>query len=126
MKGGPLGEMPVMGRIGPTPRVLKQHLDQFVVGQDRSKKVMSVAVFNHYQRILEIQRREEEEHQLLQQRLRKERAKPYPIEGMLDLGRTMKVKLTMRQMSFQDSRKLYRLSLPQRPLVARPRSKIRN
>ncbi|KAF7301500.1 hypothetical protein MIND_00715400 [Mycena indigotica] len=34
-----------------TPRQLSQYLDQFVVGQDYAKKVLSVAVFNHYQRI---------------------------------------------------------------------------
>jgi ATP-dependent Clp protease ATP-binding subunit ClpX len=57
--------------------MLKQHLDQFVVGQERAKKVLSVAVFNHYQRIQEIQRREEEEEELLAQRERRER---HPVE----------------------------------------------
>lgn len=33
-----------------TPRVLKDYLDQYVIGQERAKKVLSVAVFNHYQR----------------------------------------------------------------------------
>lgn len=81
---GPLGEIPLIGRIGPTPKMLKQHLDSFVVGQDRAKKVMSTAVFNHYQRILELRRREEEEQQLLQQRLRRERRKPHPVEGKFE------------------------------------------
>ena len=33
------------------PRAIKQHLDQFVVGQDRAKIVLSVAIANHYKRI---------------------------------------------------------------------------
>ncbi|OLL23491.1 ATP-dependent Clp protease ATP-binding subunit ClpX [Neolecta irregularis DAH-3] len=34
-----------------TPRQLKHHLDQYVIGQDKSKKILSVAVYNHYLRI---------------------------------------------------------------------------
>ncbi len=30
---------------------LKQHLDQYVIGQDDAKKVLSVAVYNHYKRL---------------------------------------------------------------------------
>jgi ATP-dependent Clp protease ATP-binding subunit ClpX len=78
---GPLGDAAILGPPRLTPKVLKQHLDQFVVGQERAKKVLSVAVFNHYQRIQELQRREEEEEQLLQQRLRRERGEPHPTEG---------------------------------------------
>ena len=35
----------------PTPRELKEFLDEYVIGQDRAKKVLSVAVYNHYKRI---------------------------------------------------------------------------
>jgi ATP-dependent Clp protease ATP-binding subunit ClpX len=33
------------------PHEIKQHLDQYVIGQERAKKILSVAVHNHYKRI---------------------------------------------------------------------------
>jgi ATP-dependent Clp protease ATP-binding subunit ClpX len=75
---GPLGGASGYGTPRLTPKMLKQHLDQFVVGQERAKKVLSVAVFNHYQRIQELQRREEEEEEILAQRERRER---HPVES---------------------------------------------
>src|SRR3981081_4319261 len=35
----------------PPPRNIKEKLDQYVVGQSRAKKVLSVAVHNHYKRL---------------------------------------------------------------------------
>jgi len=35
----------------PSPRTLKEKLDQYVIGQTRAKKVLSVAVHNHYKRL---------------------------------------------------------------------------
>lgn len=35
----------------PTPAELLQHLNDFVIGQEEAKKVLSVAVYNHYQRL---------------------------------------------------------------------------
>jgi ATP-dependent Clp protease ATP-binding subunit ClpX len=35
----------------PTPRRLREYLDQYVIGQDRAKMVLSVAVYNHYKRL---------------------------------------------------------------------------
>ena len=35
----------------PTPREIKQVLDQYVIGQDEAKVALSVAVYNHYKRI---------------------------------------------------------------------------
>ncbi|MBO9405522.1 MAG: ATP-binding protein, partial [Thermomicrobium sp.] len=36
----------------PTPKQLYEQLNQYVVGQERAKKVLSVAVYNHYKRII--------------------------------------------------------------------------
>ena len=35
----------------PSPREIHEHLDSYVIGQDPAKKVLSVAVYNHYKRI---------------------------------------------------------------------------
>ncbi len=35
-----------------TPEAIKNYLDQYVIGQERAKKILSVAVYNHYKRII--------------------------------------------------------------------------
>jgi ATP-dependent Clp protease ATP-binding subunit ClpX len=35
----------------PSPKAIVEHLDQYVIGQERAKKVLSVAVYNHYKRV---------------------------------------------------------------------------
>lgn len=80
---GPLGSTPAFGAPRITPKILKQYLDQYVVGQDRAKKVLSVAVYNHYQRVQELQRREEEAEELSMKRQRREALEGHPLEGML-------------------------------------------
>ncbi|KAI5841832.1 P-loop containing nucleoside triphosphate hydrolase protein [Morchella snyderi] len=48
-----------------TPRALKQHLDRFVVGQSRSKRILSTAIYHHYKRVTQIRQRQEEQDDLL-------------------------------------------------------------
>ncbi|MBD5166037.1 ATP-dependent Clp protease ATP-binding subunit ClpX [Helicobacter sp.] len=43
------------------PKELKAVLDEYVIGQERAKKVFSVAVYNHYKRVLQSKGQEEEE-----------------------------------------------------------------
>ncbi len=51
-KGGVAKAAPASApRAIPSPRAIVQHLDQYVIGQQRAKKVMSVAVYNHYKRV---------------------------------------------------------------------------
>jgi len=35
----------------PEPKEIKKFLDQYVIGQDKTKKILSVAVYNHYKRL---------------------------------------------------------------------------
>lgn len=37
----------------PTPQEIKDHLDQYIIGQEEAKMVMATAVYNHYKRILQ-------------------------------------------------------------------------
>lgn len=49
-----------LGRV-PTPKRMVEMLNQYVIGQERAKKVLSVAVYNHYKRISMNQQNEEVE-----------------------------------------------------------------
>lgn len=52
--GGKEGFEPVKSGVefkNITPKELKAHLDKYVIGQERAKKVFSVGVYNHYKRI---------------------------------------------------------------------------
>ena len=47
-----------------TPRQLSNHLDQYVIGQDAAKKILSVAVYNHYKRLVHSGSGEQDEVQI--------------------------------------------------------------
>ena len=49
-KEAAVGKITISSRV-PSPRDIKNHLDSYVIGQERAKKVISVAVHNHYKRI---------------------------------------------------------------------------
>ena len=36
----------------PKPHEIKKYLDEYIIGQDEAKKVLAVAVYNHYKRIM--------------------------------------------------------------------------
>ncbi|BDY13756.1 ATP-dependent Clp protease ATP-binding subunit ClpX [Hydrogenimonas cancrithermarum] len=44
-----------------TPRQLKEALDQYVIGQERAKRIFAVAVYNHYKRIFKQKLLEDDE-----------------------------------------------------------------
>ena len=41
-------QLPIFVAPIPTPQKLYEHLDNYVIGQQRAKRVLSVAVYNHY------------------------------------------------------------------------------
>jgi ATP-dependent Clp protease ATP-binding subunit ClpX len=43
------------------PHEIKKHLDEYVIGQDQAKKVLSVAIYNHYKRVLNNRDKDETE-----------------------------------------------------------------
>jgi ATP-dependent Clp protease ATP-binding subunit ClpX len=43
------------------PKEIRAFLDQYVIGQDQTKKVMSVAVYNHYKRLMQLEHEEDVE-----------------------------------------------------------------
>jgi ATP-dependent Clp protease ATP-binding subunit ClpX len=45
----------------PTPREIRQILDSYVIGQDQAKKILSVAVYNHYKRLKHLSKNDEVE-----------------------------------------------------------------
>lgn len=42
----------------PAPRSIKEHLDQYVIGQEQAKRALSVAVHNHYKRLLHAEKQD--------------------------------------------------------------------
>ena len=50
-KDGEENELEVSEKPIPKPHEIKAYLDEYIVGQDDAKKVLSVAVYNHYKRL---------------------------------------------------------------------------
>ncbi|KAF4766617.1 hypothetical protein HAV15_011057 [Penicillium sp. str.  len=96
---GPLGSTPAFGAPRITPKVLKQYLDQYVVGQDRAKKVLSVAVYNHYQRVQELVRQEEEAAEALAKRQRREALEIHPLDDITGAQKTASIPQTPKSRS---------------------------
>ena len=48
------------GEALPTPHEIKEKLDEYIIGQNTAKKILSVAVYNHYKRIREMSNKDEE------------------------------------------------------------------
>ena len=52
LKRSKVDELPILTESAlPTPLQMKRKLDEYVIGQDYAKRVLSVAVYNHYKRI---------------------------------------------------------------------------
>lgn len=45
------GVEPELEGVLPTPQEIKSKLDEYIIGQDAAKKILSVAVYNHYKRV---------------------------------------------------------------------------
>lgn len=91
---GPLAQASKHGAPRLTPSLLKQHLDKYVVGQAQAKKVTSVAIYNHYQRIRELRRLEAEEvkrrEKDARQALSERERSSHPVDSMLLSGWELK------------------------------------
>ena len=57
------------------PRDLKRRLDQYVVGQDRAKKIICSTIFNHYQNLQRRAKFEDDDHLVWEKKMRQSFAK---------------------------------------------------
>lgn len=82
----------------PSPKVLKSFLDEYVVGQEIGKKVLSVAVYNHYLRAYDKQKKAEMKMQ--QEILEEERRKDDENEPLYSASSESKAGLKNLQQQF--------------------------
>lgn len=68
---GPLGEASTHGAPRVTPTRIKEYFDQYVISQDVGKKILATSAYNHYQRVQEIKRRDDEQQERLEQEHRR-------------------------------------------------------
>lgn len=86
------------------PRDLKRRVDDYVVGQDRAKKTLCSAIFNHYQNLRRRRQHEQEDKEkhekLMRQRFARERElsqrrwDSLPVEGELPLAVSRSLSVT--------------------------------
>ncbi|KAF2734017.1 P-loop containing nucleoside triphosphate hydrolase protein [Polyplosphaeria fusca] len=77
---GPISKTSDVGTPRITPRDFKKDLDQYVVGQERPKRVLSTAIYNHHLRIQELQRQDYVQGEMEAQALRREIGHRHPVE----------------------------------------------
>ncbi len=76
---GPIGEAASYGIPSITPKDLGQYLSRFVVGQERAKRRLCAEVYNHYNRVRELRRRNAEADSLCGQ-TQQDAAQRHPAE----------------------------------------------
>lgn len=94
---GPMFRKVIFGVPQFYPRDLKRRVDDYVVGQDRAKKTICSAIFNHYQNLRRRRQHEQEDKErhekLMRQRFARERElsqrrwDSLPVEGELTTRR---------------------------------------
>ena len=58
------GDFALTAETMPKPKEIKEHLDKHVIGQDAAKITLSVAVYNHYKRVLALREQEKKNKKL--------------------------------------------------------------
>ncbi|CAO3618715.1 unnamed protein product [Mucor fragilis] len=71
-----------LGQIA-DPRSIVQHLNEYVIGQERAKKVLAVAIFNHYNRVRANMKRTYLQQQKLQQQHQQQHQQAAHIDGVI-------------------------------------------
>ena len=87
------GSAKLFNRV-PSPREITEHLNQYVIGQDRTKKILSVAVHNHYKRLMATA---DLDNEVLEMIMRAEPLPPFPEsmpQARIDL--TVPIRFSLR------------------------------